>query len=224
LRTIAWQQRLLSVRIGVEFPPHNLKPINSNSEVEFHKEFTGNVIQYESIAQSFIDRKYSKNCPSVFRTVFPSWDNTARTGKRALITLNGTPANYEYWLSESIRKTMQDYPGRERFVFINAWNEWAEGCHLEPDRKFGKKFLEATLIAKNNLSQLTGFTDINAPTTISVFGTKRTFFNDFVNLLRFYFFEFYRNIKIFINKQPVLRKILLPVVRTLRYLKIKINV
>ena len=63
--------------------------------------------------------------------------------------LNGTPENYEYWLSEALRKTKEDYPHEERLVFINAWNEWAEGCHLEPCRKYGRQFLEATQQAKN---------------------------------------------------------------------------
>jgi hypothetical protein len=48
---------------------------------------------------------------------------------------------------------MQRKPS-ERIVFINAWNEWAEGCHLEPDQRFGLGFLEATLRVKNRQSLL----------------------------------------------------------------------
>jgi Glycosyltransferase WbsX len=95
--------------------------------------------------------------------VFPSWDNTARLGGRALVTLNGTPQNYEYWLSAAIKKTRADFPGQQRLVFINAWNEWAEGCHLEPDRKYGRGFLDATLRAKRGQTTLTDFTHVGPP-------------------------------------------------------------
>ena len=74
--------------------------------------------------------------------------------------LNATPSNYEYWLSESIRRTMQGFPGEERMVFVNAWNEWAEGCHLEPDRRFQRQFLDATLRARCHRSGKTSFEDV----------------------------------------------------------------
>src|SRR5208337_4740988 len=97
------------------------------------------------------------------RAVFPSWDNTARTAPRSYVVLNGTPANYEYWLAESIRRTVSDFPGQDRFVFINAWNEWAEGCYLEPDRRFQREFLETTLLVKTRGSVKQSFPDICLP-------------------------------------------------------------
>lgn len=146
---------------GVEFPPHNMQTRNISHCIEFLEPFKGSIMQFEAIANSFLNRAYSNR--NVFRGVFPSWDNTARTGNRALIVINGTPENYEYWLAESIRKTTQDFPGQDRFVFINAWNEWAEGCHLEPDRKHQRKFLDATLCAKRGESQHSCFTHTELP-------------------------------------------------------------
>ena len=146
---------------GLQFPPHNRKCGSVNDRVDFYTPFHGCVVEYSELAQSYLDESYPH--ANVFRTVCPSWDQTARVGSRAFIALNGTPANYEYWLKESIRKTVEDFPGQERFVFINAWNEWAEGCHLEPDRHHQRQFLEATLRVKTNRSEKQQFEDQGTP-------------------------------------------------------------
>ncbi len=76
-------------------------------------------MQYATIAQSYIDRIYGTSTTRVFKTVFPSWDNTARTHSRALVVLNGTPENYEYWLSSTIDIAQRSNNG-DQLVFINA--------------------------------------------------------------------------------------------------------
>ena len=78
-----------------------------------------------------------------YDSVFPSWDNSPRRGEEGWIVHNSTPDAYRQWLQLAIDRARQR-PGDQQVVFINAWNEWAEGCHLEPDRATGLAYLEAT--------------------------------------------------------------------------------
>ena len=149
---------------GVEFPPHNRTLLGVpyvHESVNFHRPFDGTAMLYVELANAYLQRNVQGQ--KVFRGVFPSWDNTARGRDRALIFLNGTPTNYEHWLAETIRKVREEQAAPDRLVFINAWNEWAEGCHLEPDQKYGRAFLEATLRAKTGVSALSGFPDTRIP-------------------------------------------------------------
>jgi lipopolysaccharide biosynthesis protein len=74
-----------------------------------------------------------------------SWDNTARKQKYSHIFHNFSIGRYKQWLSSAINKTYNnDKYVNDKFVFINAWNEWAEGTHLEPDQKYGFSYLQAT--------------------------------------------------------------------------------
>src|SRR5438477_3567115 len=93
-----------------------------------------------------------------FHCVTPMWDNTARRHTGARIYIGSTPNLYEEWLTETAKQTIDKFPPEERIVFVNAWNEWAEGCHLEPDLKWGRQYLEATkaaLEAVNNAAPQT---------------------------------------------------------------------
>jgi len=78
-----------------------------------------------------------------FPCITPMWDNTARRKEGAFIMDNSSPAVYEEWL-QHIADTFKPYSEEENFIFINAWNEWAEGNHLEPCMKWGRAYLEAT--------------------------------------------------------------------------------
>lgn len=87
-----------------------------------------------------------------FHCVTPSWDNSARRKENAVIIHQSTPSLYEYWLEKTIKKTKKK--GND-IIFINAWNEWAEGNHLEPCQRWGTEYLEATqkaIFTSNNIN------------------------------------------------------------------------
>lgn len=195
---------------GVEFPPHNLQgtPLVTES-IDFYQQFQGHVIQYDAVAMLYLDRRYKSE--NVFRTVLPSWDNTARVGSRSWIILNGTPANYEYWLSEAIRRTAEDFPGEERFVFINAWNEWAEGCHIEPDQRCGRRFLEATFEAKTNGSSKLGFAHIGLPGP-----PNRSFTRDMSAVVKYHLRRHTHRVEAWFERFPRFKATLSPLVRVVR--------
>lgn len=99
------------------------------------------LVDYAAYVDASIERIPAPTNPT-FPCVFPSWDNSARR-VAATIIQNSSPDQYARWLSDAIER-VSAYPPDSRLVFINAWNEWAEGCHLEPDSKHGMAFLEAT--------------------------------------------------------------------------------
>ena len=97
------------------------------------------IIDYNIYANHQINKPFQEK---IYPGITPMWDNSARKDN-AFILQSSTPKKYKNWL-EIIKK---DYPWSkvpENFLFINAWNEWAEGNHLEPCQKWGLEYLEAT--------------------------------------------------------------------------------
>ncbi len=80
---------------------------------------------------------------TLFRGIMPDWDNTART-KTPKIYHGSSPAVYQEWLTKLLEYTKDNLPDDRQFLFINAWNEWAEGAYLEPDRRYGYAYLNST--------------------------------------------------------------------------------
>lgn len=77
-----------------------------------------------------------------FNCVFVGWDNSPRRGKDGIILANTSISVFESVLDETVR-SLSSKPPEEQIIFLNAWNEWAEGNHLEPDLKFGHEFLKS---------------------------------------------------------------------------------
>jgi lipopolysaccharide biosynthesis protein/glycosyltransferase involved in cell wall biosynthesis len=78
-----------------------------------------------------------------YETVCAGWDNSPRRGVDGWLLHDSTPDAYGQWLSEAVDR-VQDQAPEQRLVFLNAWNEWAEGAHLEPDQRHGLAYLDAT--------------------------------------------------------------------------------
>lgn len=129
---------------AIEFPPNNASPTVLTDRIkDLDPEFTGIVYDWNS----YVDRSRDYPQPDyrLIRSVCPAWDNTARRKKGGAIFLNSTPQEYGRWLGNAMTRTMLDAPTPdERIIFCNAWNEWAEGAHLEPDTRFGYAWLETT--------------------------------------------------------------------------------
>lgn len=81
--------------------------------------------------------KYDVPFP-IYKGAMTTFDNTARKIETGAYLFSLSPYLYKTWLSEIIATSKTDY------IFLSAWNEWAEGMHLEPDSKFGYAYLQAT--------------------------------------------------------------------------------
>lgn len=130
---------------AVEFPPHKvaagLPSINQQLEV-LNPAFQGSVVDYADVVSSAFNEK--KPAYDLIRGVFPGWDNDARKPGRGYTVARSTPGRYRTWLRGAVDYSRRNPIRGESLVFVNAWNEWAEGAHLEPDRRYGYAYLEAT--------------------------------------------------------------------------------
>ena len=113
-------------------------------------EFEGSVLDYSDVA-AFYCRQDSQRDYAYFRSLVPVWDNTARYQERGLLLHNFTLPVFQNWLTTLIDDAERRLPEDRRLVVVNAWNEWAEGAHLEPDLRYGYGYLNAVGRAMSRL-------------------------------------------------------------------------
>jgi len=130
---------------SVQFPPHYLEPADIRaSKALFNSEFSGGIFDYPALLPSLKRQLREYDFPFI-PAVMPGWDNTPRRGGAGTCFHGSTPSHYAAWLGEAAAFAKQNPIGGSSYVFINAWNEWAEGAHLEPDQRFGHAYLRATV-------------------------------------------------------------------------------
>ena len=132
---------------AIQFPPLQIPTTNmADTALEgVDRNFRGTVLDYREAMCHSLARP-AEPYP-LFRGVMPSWDNTARRMERATVWTNSSPELYGRWLRGAIDQVQREQPPERQLVFINAWNEWAEGAHLEPDTRHGYRYLEETAAA-----------------------------------------------------------------------------
>lgn len=126
---------------AIEFPPHGMADPYPVSEPLLNPDFQGAVADYRDLAVRYATRELAGY--KRFLGVATGWDNTARRQNNSYCFEHATPGAFQAWLETAIERTKQQFSGDERLLFINAWNEWAEGAYLEPDQRFGHSYLQA---------------------------------------------------------------------------------
>jgi hypothetical protein len=78
-----------------------------------------------------------------YKCVCPGWDNSPRRGSQGHFIIDSSPKSFSDFFYDACVQTIKDKRSqKDGFVFINAWNEWGEGAHLEPDENYGYANLE----------------------------------------------------------------------------------
>jgi hypothetical protein len=145
-RTLDASERELtnySIDSLTDFPPHLVGQVGI--DIDDYSNYGLSPIQVKDYRKACEFHANMKRQPyTYFRTAILKWDNTARKGDKGFIFENFSYDEYKKWLYGIKRYTIRQNMTGEDLLFINAWNEWAEGTYLEPDEDDGFRALETT--------------------------------------------------------------------------------
>ena len=136
------------INAAIDFQPLNDHDYRSNYKlwIRFIDKLSPHKIGFKLSYRGYTKyhRKFAHNSDyKMYPCVFPCWDNASRRVNQPFVVYHkSTPELFESYF-RYVYQTFDPFSDEENLIFINAWNEWAEGCHLEPDIKYGRGFLEA---------------------------------------------------------------------------------
>lgn len=141
-----------------EFPPHGVGAHDVQETQQFYNpDFNGRVFSYDAVVSASLERLDQMTGAGVaeryFPTVMAGWDNEARRPGRGHVFHGADPEKFHRWLVGAAGFSQKNHADEARLVFVNAWNEWAEGTYLEPDRRFGYGYLNAIAELPETLSE-----------------------------------------------------------------------
>lgn len=137
--------RTIGFDAAVEFPPNNTTPAPITARQHLlNPDYRGDVFDWRELAQQSMaqpEPAYPR-----YPGVNPGWDNEPRRSGGGRVFAHASPRGYRDWLRHAVDVARRRFPAQP-LVFVNAWNEWAEGAVLEPDSRLGHAWLEATRAA-----------------------------------------------------------------------------
>ena len=119
------------LRIGISSRILRFKTKRTKTNINFQS--------YDAYCKNMLNRHVTSN--KFVPGMFVGWDNTPRKGKNSTIFLGSNPNKFEKYMTLMLKKAKKEY--KTDMVFVNAWNEWAEGCYLEPDKENKYEYLDA---------------------------------------------------------------------------------
>lgn len=128
---------------SMEFEPHYTFAHGHTNEIWIelnigsHKHI---VVNYDKVWSAILERSPHRNGEIIYPGAFVNWDNTPRRGIDGQSTIGSTPEKFGVYLSRQLERSRHGY--KSEFMFVNAWNEWAEGAYLEPDEEYGYAYLK----------------------------------------------------------------------------------
>ncbi|MFI3311664.1 glycoside hydrolase family 99-like domain-containing protein [Ewingella allii] len=94
-------------------------------------------LSYQFIWNQILKKEFNSTC---YSGAFVDWDNSPRKKTKSLVMIGSTPAVFKENFDKLYLKSKSS---GVPYLFVNAWNEWAEGTYLEPDEHNGYQYLEA---------------------------------------------------------------------------------
>lgn len=138
------RKRGLDACMMEKLPPRNGRipwrwPFSKIRTLVNRGQYSLSIYSYEELLK-FLLRRVDREFVD-FPCVLPNWDNTPRAGLNGLVLHNSSPELFRLHLQDAISKVASQ-PAERRILFLKAWNEWAEGNYVEPDQRFGTKYLD----------------------------------------------------------------------------------
>jgi hypothetical protein len=109
------------------------------------------IYDYAAARQLMVRRAERLDFP-YFPSIVVGWDSSPRRDRRGIVLVDSSPEKLGAGLKELVARSMAK-PFDQRLIFLNAWNEWAEGNHLEPDLRNGVEHLRAVRQAVSGVVQ-----------------------------------------------------------------------